>query len=120
MAASAESDLMNERRDERGSMAWSSFVVVLLVDNGVDNGEVVGGDLDAEVVADGVDVLGDGDVSGGVAEAAGAILGDEVGGDEDGIGMRQKVVWIVRGIVEEACLLAGKAEEHAEAEAEQE
>lgn len=93
-----------------------SFVVVLLVDNG----EVVGGDLNAEVVSDGVDMLGDGDVSRGVADAAGAFLKDEVGGDEDGIGMRQKVVWIVRGIVVEACLLAGKAEQHAEAEAEQE
>ena len=58
-------------------------------------------------MADGVDVLGDGDAAGGVAEAAGAVLRDEVGGDEDGIGMRQKVVWIVRGGVEEACLLLG-------------
>lgn len=103
MAASAESALMNERRDERGSMVWGSFLVVLLEDNG----EVVGGDLDSEVVSDGVNVLGDGYVAGGVAEAAGAVLRDEVGGDEDGIGVRQEIVWIVCGGIEGVFLLLG-------------
>ena len=52
----------------------------------VDNGQVVGDNLKAEVVADLVYVLWDSRASGGVAEAAGAGLRDEVGCDEEGIG----------------------------------
>ena len=87
------------------------------MENGHD-GEVVGGDLDAEVVADDADVFGYGDAPGRVAEAAGAVLRDEVGGDEDREGMRQKVVWIVRGVVVEACLLADELYDAADEEEE--
>lgn len=87
------------------------------MENGYD-GEVVGGDLDAEVVSDGVDVFGYGYVAGGVAEAAGAVLRDEVGGDEDGIGVSQEVVWVVCGVVVETGLLAGEMYESADEEEE--
>ena len=43
-------------------------------------------------MSDGVDVFGYGNVERWVADSAGAVLWDEVGGDEDGIGVRQKVV----------------------------
>ena len=47
-----------------------------------------------------------------------SVLRDEVSRDEDGIGMRQKVVWIVRGGIEEVCLLSGELEEAADEEEE--
>ena len=56
-------------------------------------------------MADGVYVFGYGNVARGVADAAGAVLRDEVGGDEDGIGMGQEEVWVVCGGVEELYLL---------------